>query len=264
MSRGSSEPGHGLQGDVLVVDGRRGDPHARHRRHPRRPDPPASTTTSHSTRSCSVLTARIVPTLIELDRSHALVRPDPCAQRPRRVRQRVSRGVGVEEAVRRHPHAPEERLGARRRHQTQGLVRRQQFHLEADALGPSDPASQILERLAARRDPEGTHRVEDPELAEQLDRVPAEGRHRRRRVEHRDEARRVRRGPARQFAFVEQEQVGPARPREMQGDAAASDAAPDHHRACSIAHGCLPGQRARPRPRPILPVRPAATRAGSP
>ncbi len=84
--------------------------------------PAASTTTSHSIRSPSTtiaVTSRRSESSIAVTRAPVRIVPP---ERARGRRERVRRGVRVEEAVAGHPDAPEERLGARRRHQPQRLV----------------------------------------------------------------------------------------------------------------------------------------------
>src|SRR5262249_17990327 len=79
--------------------------------------------------------------------------------------------------------------------------------------------------------PQAPDRLKHAELAVQLDRVAAKPHHGRRRVEHRDQPRRVARRSAGQVALLQQKDVVPAGPRKVVRDAAAGDAAADDNDA---------------------------------
>ena len=248
-----------------MVDGRRRDPDPRHRRDPRGPDP--ARVNDDLALDASVLRpdGPDRPPLRPV-RSRSRARSFGSAHRERARRSRVRASRCADRGSR--PRAP-----TRSRRATRGSPP------ASDAGSPPKTAvrppsrCRWLERprVADLRETRGSTRsggsppCRRPRAPGKLDRVPAEGRHRRRRVEHRDEAGRVRRGPARQFALVEQEQVGPARPCQMQGDAAACDAAPDHDHASAVGHRSRLRRKGRGlRPRPVLLRRRSLTPAGSP
>ena len=128
--------GHRLQGDVLVIDRRRRDPHSGHRRDPRRPD--AGGVHNHLALDpvgpCP--DGGDLAPVGKLDPRHAFPRPDPDTEALGGVRQGVGRRVRVEEAVTGEPDTAEQRLAARRRHPLQRLVGREELHLESDPPGP--------------------------------------------------------------------------------------------------------------------------------
>ena len=159
--------------------------------------------------------------------------------------QRVGRRVRVEMTVPRHVDGAVERLGARLRQQPQRLLGRGELDLDADRPRARDAALQLGERLRARCDAHAPDGLEDAELAVQLDAVAPEAHHRRRRVELRDEAGGVAGRAARERPLVEQDDVAPARARQVVGHAAARDAASDDDRPGPLAHAPPPGSQSR-------------------
>ena len=142
----------------------------------------------------------------------------------------------VEMAVLRHVDGAVERLRARLREQSQRLLGRGELGLHADGRARVTPrcSSASDSGLDAMRTlPD---RLEDAELAVELDAVAPEAHHRRRRVELGDEACGVAGRAARQRPLVDQDDVAPACARQVVGHAAARDPAADDDRPGPLAH----------------------------
>ncbi len=252
----------GLEGDVLVVDGRRGNEDAGHGGDPRRPD-------SRGVHDHFGLDPAVIgdhgPHLApgrELDAGDADAGSYRHAERLGGGGQRVRRPVRIEMTIAGHGNRAEQRFGRGRRHQLPRLLRRQQLDLEPDPLRPRHAAAKLQQLVGAGCESQAPDGLEDTELPEQLDRITPEPHHRRRGVEHRDQTGRVKRRAARQLALLEQHDVGPAGEPEVIGDAAAHHAAADDDDSGAV-HGWLrPKRRGGGCPPPR--VRSAATPAGSP
>jgi hypothetical protein len=111
------------------------------------------------------------------------------------------------------------------------LLGRQQLRRQPEGHRAPEPAVQLLPALGRRRDLDPADAVEAPELAEQLDRLLREPRHRARRVVLEHESRRVGRRAARlpQRALVDEHDVGAPQLGQVVGHAGARDAPADDH-----------------------------------
>ena len=227
-----------LQGDVLVVDRRRGDERADHRRDLRRPHPGGVHDELGGDRAGVGQDGRDLAPGRQLEPGHADARPHPHAERPGRVRDRVRGPVRVEVAVRGQVDRAVQRVGRDRGHQPACLVGADHLDVEPDAARPAGGPFQLEQLLAARGEAQAADRLEGTEAPVQLDAVAPEGHHRRRRVERRDEAGRLAGRAGRQLRLLDEEDVGPAGERQVVGDAAAGDPATDDDDTCLLrAHG---------------------------
>ena len=150
MSRGSSWPGDGPQGDVLVVDRRRRDEAADHGRDLGRPD--AGRVDDELgldravRRSGRRRTSRRGPSSMPVTRTPG---PDPDAERPGGVGHGVGRPVRVEVAVARQVDRTVELVAGEGGHQPAGLLGRDDLDVEPDPAGPAGGPLQLEELVPA-------------------------------------------------------------------------------------------------------------------
>ena len=171
------------QRGMLVVDRRRHDERARHRRDLRAPD---------SARDDDDV--RLDASLLRVDRSHRhavrhLDAGDPAMREhlgtelARSLSQRICRRVRIEMTVARHPHRAVQRVRRDDRHAARGLSGRHQLDVQANAARAAHAALQLHQLILARCEAQAAHRLEHAELLVQLDAVAAESHHRRRGIE---------------------------------------------------------------------------------
>jgi hypothetical protein len=141
------------QRHVLVIDRCRGDERAGHRRDARCPHP--GRVDHHFALDRAVLgdDTSNLPARTKLDARGPRAGADPGTQTARRRGQGVGGSMRVQEAVAGHPHGPEQRLGARGRHQCRRLGGRHELGVQADAMGPRDAALELLQLLGAGCEP---------------------------------------------------------------------------------------------------------------
>ena len=215
------------EGDVLVVDWDRRGERPNERRDLRRPDPAR---VDHALRldpvSGGVNSAHLTPRA-ELDPRDARAGEEAYAELTGGCGERIGGGVRINGAVIRDPDRPVERVRRRGRHEADDIVGREDLDVETDCARPARAALELLEALGTGRDAQASDRLEDAQLAVELDAVAAEAHHRRRGVELRHETRRVAGGAARQLALLDEDGVRPTGFGEVIGDARAGDPTAD-------------------------------------
>ena len=221
--------GHRLHGHVLMVDRNRREERPHHRRDLRRPDP-------RRVDDVLGLDTTLVgddrldrPVGAELDPGDARADPDLHAERTSRIGHRVGGDVRIDPPVVRHPDAAEDRGAVRLGQPREDLVGRDELRLEARPGGLARRPPQVEPARLAGGDPHAPDGLEHLQLAVEGDAVAPQAHHGARRVELGHEPRCVVRRAAGQLALLDQQDVLPPRPGEVERDAATGDPAADDH-----------------------------------
>ena len=219
----------GLERDVLVVDRRRRDESPNHRGDLRRPHPGGVDDDLRVDGPGVGQDAADLAPGRHLEPGHADALPDPDAEGTGGVGHGVGRPVRVQVAVARQMNRPVQLVRGDGRHQPAGLLRPDDLSVQADPARPAGGPLQLAELFPRGRQAQAAHPLEHPELFIQRNAVPAEGHHRRGRVERGHEPRGLAGGTGGKLVLLDEQHVRPAGERQVVGDAAAGDPAPDDH-----------------------------------
>ncbi len=178
------------------------------------------------------------------DLGHARARADLGAVATRAVGQREGELARVEVAVLRQPGGAQDALGRHEREALLRLGRRDDLERQPEGLGPARLPAQLLHALRARREAEAADLVPAgilaglaPQIGVQADRVHHHPGQADRRAQLADEAGRVPGRAGREVVLLDEHDVLPAEPREVVGDARATDASADHDGLGLAPHG---------------------------
>ncbi len=218
----------GPQRDVLVIDRRRRDGLADHRRDLGRPD---ACRVDHQLRVDRATVGDHPadgPPGVELDPGHPQPGPDPDPERTGSVGHGMGRAVRVEMAVLGEVDRAVEVVRADRRHPADGLVGRDHLGIQPDPAGAAGGALELAQLIRARGQPQAARSLEDAQPLVQLHAVAAEPHHRRRGVEDGHEPGRLAGRSGRQLGLLHEQHVRPAGLGQVVRHAAAGDPAADH------------------------------------
>ena len=168
------------------------------------------------------------------DRDDPGPRPDPDALLASAGGERVGEPGRVEPAVGRQPDGAEDAVGRHQREAVLRLLRRDEVERQTERLGPARLASELLEPLRRRRQPERADLVprrirarlggQPPVQLGAVHHHPGEGHG---APELADQSSRVEGRSGGQLGAVDEDDVGPAALREVVGDARPADPAAD-------------------------------------
>jgi hypothetical protein len=212
---------------VLVVDRGRRDERADHRRDLRRPHPGRVDDELGGDTTRVGQDGRDLATGRQLEAGDPNPGPDADAERPGRIGDGVRRPMRVQVAVAGEVDRAIQRVRRDGGHQPPGLVGADDLGVQPDPARPARGPLELVQLVGARRESEAADRLERAERAVQVDAVAAEGHHRRRRVERRDEPGGLAGRAGRQLRLLDQQHVRPSVEREVVRHADAGDATAD-------------------------------------